>query len=62
VSAALFDVAEVCIATRKVSIMRRGLTERNADAYIAMAVARRGVEESYFTSYPANTKNDGDDT
>lgn len=58
----LLDVIEVQIRTpHTVRVMDRDMTERNAEAYINMAVFRRGVEHSFFTTAPAGTYRDGDE-
>lgn len=58
---ALFDVIEVEIAApHRVRVLATGKSERNAEAVINMAVARRGVEEHFFQEMPAGMYRDGD--
>ncbi len=55
-SAMLFDVVEVDIATGKVvQVMARDKDERNAEAVIYFAIARRGVEHSFYKAIPASS-------
>jgi hypothetical protein len=57
----MLDVIEVQIkAPHTVRIIDRNKTERNAEAIIEMAVMRRGVEHSFFTTAPAGKYQDGD--
>ena len=50
----LFDVVEVQIkAPHEWRVMETRLTKENADAYIKMAVIRRGVEHSFYTTQPS---------
>ena len=49
----LFDVIAVNIETGEKRVMATRLEERNAEAFIAMAVARRGVEEEFYKAVPA---------
>lgn len=50
----LVDVVEVQIkAPHERRVMDTGLTKENADAYIKMAIARRGVEHSFYTTQPS---------
>lgn len=49
----LWDVVAVEIKPpNKERIMKRGLTEKNAEAFISIAVARRGVSEEFYTKKP----------
>jgi hypothetical protein len=49
----LVDVVEVQIkAPHERRVMERGLTKENADAYIKLAVMRRGVENQFYTTQP----------
>lgn len=56
----MFDVIAVSIKTGKVRLMAENKSERNADAIVMMAVARRGVDEEFFTEVPAGKFKDGD--
>lgn len=56
----LYDVFAVNIKTQKVRMMERGVTKNNAEAYITLAVVRRGVEKEFFAEAPAGTYDDGD--
>ena len=56
----LFDVIAVNLATKRVRILDKNLTERNADAVADMAVMRRGVETEIFTKVMADSHKEGD--
>jgi len=58
----LFDVVAVNYLTKPatVRVMDRGMTARNADAYVTMAVIRRGVDYEFFAEVPAGLYSDGD--
>lgn len=48
-AAPLFDVFGVSLKGPRVErLMAENLTEENADAYVMMAVVRRGVEDEFF--------------
>jgi len=50
----MFDVIEVEIAApHRVRVISTGKNQKNADAVVAMAVMRRGVEHSFFITAPA---------
>lgn len=51
----LFDVHAVNIKTGASRVMEQNLTAANAEAYIKIAVWRRGVDEEYYVSEPAGT-------
>lgn len=56
-----FDVIEVEIKNpHTVHVMDRDKDERNAEAFIKMAIARRGVETHFYKAVPAGKYNDGD--
>lgn len=57
---ALLDVIAVNIETKSVRLMAESKTERNAEAIVDMAVARRGVEDEFYTTAPAGVYHDGD--
>lgn len=59
-SGKLFDVVGVDLATHRVRIMATRQTAENADAYVKMAVMRRGVDEEFFAAPPAGLYRDGD--
>ena len=53
----LFDVIEVEIKEpHRVRVMDRNMTEANAEAYIKMAVYRRGVEHHFYKAVPAGSQ------
>lgn len=56
----LRDVVAVSLATHKVRIMETGMLPRAAEAYVKMAVIRRGVEEEFFAAVPSGFYRDGD--
>lgn len=56
----LFDVVEVNMDTFRVAVLDRQKSEMNAVAIVAMAVARRGVEDRFFATCPTGLYNDGD--
>lgn len=57
----LFDVIEVEIkAPHRVRVMDTGLTEENADAFINMAVIRRGCQDHFFMKAQPGKYRDGD--
>ena len=56
----LFDVVGVNLATHRVRIMATDLTAENSEAFVKMAVMRRGVEEEFFAAPPAGLYRDGD--
>jgi hypothetical protein len=49
----LYDVVAVNTATGAERTMATGKTREDADAIVAMAVARRGVDEEFFKMVPA---------
>lgn len=52
----LFDVVAVNIETGKERAIAENLTEANAEAVIAMAVMRRGVDVEFYKSVPRSKK------
>lgn len=53
----MFDVVEVEISEpHRERVLSSGKTEKNAEAIVAMAVARRGVETHIYTVRPAGQK------
>ena len=52
----LWDVVAVNIDTATERVMDRNMTALNAEAYIEMAVRRRGVEEEFYKAVPSNTE------
>ena len=52
----LFDVVATNIRTRARRVMERDMTREDADAYVRMAVMRRGVEEEFFSAVPAEAE------
>lgn len=52
----LFDVVAVSLATGATRVIAERKTERNAEAIINMAVARRGVEEEFYKAVPHDPK------
>ncbi len=58
----LLDVIEVQIrAPHTIRIMATSKDEKNAEAFIKMAVVRRGVESSFFTTCSTGKYRDGDE-
>jgi len=55
-SAPLFDVVAVTIATGATRVIAEKKTEKNADAIVNMAVARRGVDVEFFKVVPHEVK------
>lgn len=55
----MFDVLAVNINTGLVRIIAHGKNEKNAEAIVAMAVMRRGVEEEFFTEVPSGSHSNG---
>ena len=54
-SSDLVDVIEVQIKPpHERRVMKAGLTKDNAEAYIKIAVARRGVENQFYTTQPSS--------
>lgn len=57
----LVDVIEVQIkAPHKIWVMESGLTEKDAEAYIKMAIMRRGVKDQFYKAAPVRQYRDGD--
>lgn len=56
----MFDVVAVTIETGKVRLLAENKSERNAEAIVMMAVARRGVDKEFYTEVPAGKYKDGD--
>lgn len=57
----LFDVLEIEIKTpNRIHVLERNKTKLNAEAIVNMAVMRRGVENSFFTTAPSGRFSDGD--
>ena len=56
----LFDVIAVNMETNKVRLMAERKTQRNAEAIVAMAVMRRGVEDELFVEVGHGTYREGD--
>lgn len=48
----LFDVIAVNLETHAERLMAWNLSAKNADAFITMAVIRRGCEEEFFKAVP----------
>ena len=60
-AAGTVDVIEVEICSpHRIRIMARQKSERDAEAFISMAVARRGTEEHFFRTAPSGIYKDGD--
>jgi len=57
----LFDVVAVNFKTGKVRIFARNKNERNADAILMMSVARRGVEEEFYSEAAPGKYQEGDE-
>lgn len=57
----LVDVIEVQIkAPHTIRVMATGKTKANADAFISMAIMRRGCESQFYTTAPVRQYRDGD--
>jgi hypothetical protein len=56
----LYDVVAVNIKSGVVRLLDAGQTKPNAEAIVALAVARRGVDEEFFADVPANSYATGD--
>ena len=56
----MFDVVAVNIETRRIRVLERNLTIRDADACATMAVMRRGCKEEFFVTAEAGRYQDGD--
>ena len=55
----LYDVLAVHLTTNAVRILATGKTEANAEAYIKLAVMRRGVAMEFFVEVPENSYREG---
>lgn len=55
-----YDVVEVEIATRKVTVLATAKTWENADAIVNLAVVRRGVTHHFYKAVIAGSHQDGD--
>ena len=55
-----YDILEVNIKSRIVSIMGTGKSEDNADAYMRIAVMRRGCDEQFFVVVLTDTYKEGE--
>jgi hypothetical protein len=56
-----WDVLAVNLETYEVRVIARDKDQRNAEAIVAMAVLRCGLNEEFFTRHFAGKFNDGDD-
>lgn len=56
----LYDVVAVNMATNKVRIMASGKQLSSAKLMVCMAVARRGVDEEFFSEADGGKYTDGD--
>lgn len=56
----LFDVIAVDIKTKAVRIMAADMEIDNAEAFVSMAVVRRGVDKEFFAPRPAGSYKEGD--
>ena len=50
----LFDVIEKDFKGNRVSVIAQEKTKENAEAIVEMAVIRRGVENTFFTTRPTS--------
>lgn len=48
----LFDVVAVSLKTHEHRLIASAKTEENAEAIIAMAIARRGLDDEFFKTVP----------
>lgn len=60
-SSSLYDVVAVDFKSSKVRIPSTSRDEANAEAVVAMAVMRRGVEVEFFGAVPAGMYKDGEE-
>lgn len=56
----LYDVVAVSLADHTVRLMDAKMTKPNAEAYVAMAVMRRGCDEEFFAEVPTGAYANGD--
>lgn len=49
----LFDVVAVNLDTKAERVLATGKTEKNAEAIIHMAIARRGLAEEFYKPVPS---------
>lgn len=54
-SETLYNVVAVRIANGERRLIAENKTERNAEAIVMMAIARRGVDEEFYMTEPAAT-------
>jgi len=57
----LKDVVAVNLKTSKVRVLSRDMGEADAEAYVKMAVMRRGVDEEFFSAATAGMYAEGDE-
>lgn len=55
----LFDVVAVNIETGAERFLTQGVTEENAEACIAFAIMRRGLDEEFYKAVPTSLKHQG---
>ena len=58
----LFSVYAVNIATKERRIMASDKTKDNAEAFVKIAIARRGVDEEFYVIVPQALQTDGVET
>lgn len=56
----MYDIVAVNLKTHLVRIMDENRSKANAEAYVNMAVMRRGVEEEFFVAVPHGRYDVGD--
>lgn len=56
----MYDVVAVDMNSNTVRLIAKGKTLANAEAIVAMAVMRRGIEEEFFAEVQAGKYRDGD--
>lgn len=56
----LYDVIAVNLTTHKIRMFGENKTLDNAEAIVAMAVMRRGVDEEFYKEVPAGKYKEGD--
>lgn len=57
----LVDVFAVNMTTHKMELLSKSVTQKNGDAVINMAVARRGCDDYFYASFPPGKYHEGDE-
>ncbi len=56
----MYDVLAIGLRTREVRVLERNLSLLNAEAVVALAIMRRGVEEEFYATATSGLYEDGD--